>query len=439
MTEVASTAGRDVTVLPAADHTRQSRRAAIGSVVGSAIEWYDFILYSIAAGLVFPKVFFPESDPFTALINSYGIFAVGFLARPAGAIIFGHLGDRLGRKGTLVGTLILMGIGTFFVAFVPGHETIGIWGAVILVLLRFVQGVGVGGEWAGAVLVSMEWSKPRSRGLSASWPQIGVPLGLVLANLVFALASYHSGDAFLDRGWRVPFLLSGGLVLIGLYLRFALDETPVFRKMEEEKRIEKAPVVQAVRKTWRKILTVAFLRMAEMSMFQIMTVFVYTYCTQVLGFERSFVLTAVMTAAILQAVSIPVFGAMSDRVGRKRIFRAGAVAAMLFGFIYFTVLGAGHPSAVFVIIALSLIPHAMMYGSEAALVTENFSSELRYSGSSLGYQLASLIGGGPTPFITASLFHFDQSGYAIAAYLGATCLVSLTALSFLRETRGSAD
>ena len=414
------------------------RRAIVASVVGTSIEWYDFILYSIASGLIFPALYFSRDDPFLATLNAYAVFAVGFVARPVGALIFGHYGDRLGRKGTLIATLMLMGIGTCAVAFIPTYAAIGIWGAVCLSVLRFVQGVGVGGEWAGSVLVAMEWSAPGTRGFSASWPQIGVPLGLISANLAFAAVSIATGDAFLVWGWRIPFLFSAVLVGVGLYIRRTVDETPVFRALEAEHRIERRPVVQAIRKNYRQIFLVAFMRMSEMSVFQIMTVFVFTFGTMVLHLDRNFILAAVMAAAAVQCLCIPLFGGLSDRIGRKRLFSAGAIIAGLFTFGYFALIGTGRPVVVFAAIALSLVPHAMMYGPEAALIAENFSGERRYSGSSIGYQLASLIGGGPTPVITAMLFMHDHSGYGVAGYVLLCSLVSVVAVSFLEE-RGHPD
>jgi len=414
----------------AADRTRQVRRAIIASTIGSAIEWYDFILYSIATTLVFPTVFFAGSDLITGELKSTAVFAVGFLARPVGAVIFGHYGDRLGRKSSLVATLLLMGIGTFTVALLPSYAQAGVWGGVALVLLRFLQGVGVGGEWSGAVLVALEWAPPGRRGFFASWPQVGVPLGLILANLAFGAAAVVSGDAFLSWGWRVPFLLSGILVIVGLLIRIGLDETPVFKALAEHRQLQKRPVLAALRTEWRKIGKTALLRVSELSNYQVMTVFVYTFVTQTLHLPRQFTLTGILCAAVLAVIFVPVFGAASDRFGRKRTFMTGVALTGVFGFAYFALLGTGVPTIVFITIAVSLIPHAMQYGPEAAFITESFSAGTRYSGSAVGYQLASIVAG-PVPAITVALFAFDPSGYAIAFYLGLCAILSLTSAYFM--------
>lgn len=408
------------------DNLRQVRRAVIASTVGTSIEWYDFILYSIATTLVFPSVFFAGSDPITGELKSTAVFAVGFLARPVGAIIFGHYGDKLGRKASLVATLMLMGFGTFMVALLPSYAQAGPWGGMALVALRFLQGIGVGGEWSGAVLVAMEWAPPGRQGFFASWPQVGVPLGLILANLAFGTATMLSGGAFLQWGWRVPFLLSGLLVIVGLLIRTTVHETPVFKALAERRQLQKRPVLTALRTDWRKIGTTALLRVSEMSNYQVMTVFVYTFASQRLHLPRQFTVTAILCAAVLAAIFVPVFGALSDRLGRKRTFMSGVALTGVFGFAYFALLGTGVPAVVFAAIAVCLVPHAMQYGPEAAFITESFAAETRYSGSAVGYQLASIVAG-PVPAITVTLFAYDSSGYAIAVYLGVCALISITA------------
>jgi len=414
----------------APDRVRQVRRAIIASTIGSAIEWYDFILYSIATILVFPTVFFAGSDPITGELKSTAVFAIGFLARPVGAVIFGHYGDKLGRKSSLVATLLLMGIGTFTVALLPSYAQAGIWGGVALVILRFVQGVGVGGEWSGAVLVALEWAPPGRRGFFASWPQVGVPLGLILANLAFGGTAAISGDAFLSWGWRVPFLLSGVLVIVGLLIRIGLEETPVFKALAEHRQLQKRPVLAALRSEWPKIGKTALLRVSELSNYQVMTVFVYTFVSQTLHLPRQFTFAAILCAAVLAVIFVPIFGAASDRFGRKRMFMTGVAMTGVFGFAYFALLGTGAPTIVFITIAVSLIPHAMQYGPEAAFITESFAAGTRYSGSAVGYQLASIVAG-PVPAITVALFAFDPSGYAIAFYLGLCAIISLTSAYFM--------
>src|ERR1700754_4163659 len=382
--------------LSEAEHQVQLRRAVIASTIGTAIEWYDFFLYSVVTGLVFARLFFPESDPLVGTLQAFGIYAVGFVARPIGAAIFGHYGDRIGRKSTLIATLLLMGVATFAVALVPTYESIGIWGAVILTVLRFIQGVGVGGEWGGSVLMSMEWARDdKSRGLIASWPQFGVPCGLFLANLAVLAFSQMSGESFLAWGWRVPFLLSALLVAVGLWIRLGILETPVFAKLLAERKIDRTPMLTAIRQHPKEILLSAFARMAEQAPFYIFTAFIFSYGIGTLHVSRDFLLTAVLAASMLSFVSIPLFGHLSDRYGRKNIYMAGAAATGIFGFIYFAMLNAGSEALIFFAIVLSLIPHDMMYGPQAALIAESFTGRLRYSGSSLGYQLASVIAGGP--------------------------------------------
>src|SRR3954451_3524803 len=292
---VMTTIGVVSSALSDQEHQVQLRRAVIASTIGTAIEWYDFFLYSTMTGLVFAKLFFPNSDPLVGTLEAFGIYAVGFVARPVGAAIFGHYGDRIGRKSTLIATLMLMGIATFLVAFVPTYESIGIWGAVILTLLRFIQGVDVGGEWGGSVLMSMEWTRSNQhRGFAASWPQFGVPAGLFLANLVVLASSELSGPAFLTWGWRVPFALSIILVAIGLYIRLRIMETPVFTRLVQEKRIERTPMLEVIKRQPKEILLSALARMAEQAPFYIFTAFIFSYATGNLDVKRDFLLAAVL-------------------------------------------------------------------------------------------------------------------------------------------------
>jgi MFS family permease len=403
------------------------RKAVIASTIGTTIEWYDFFLYSTAAGLVFGKLFFPQTDALTATLLSFGSYFVGFLSRPIGAAIFGHYGDRIGRKATLIATLLCMGLATFAIALVPSYAMIGIWGAVLLTLLRVIQGIGVGGEWGGSVLIAMEWSRDKSRGLVASWPQFGVPFGLFLANLAVLVFSAVSGSAFPLWGWRVPFLLSLLLVGVGLWVRLGILETPTFRKLMAERRIERAPVLEVIRKQPREILLSALARMSEQAPFYVFTAFVFSYASGTLKLPRDFVLAAVSAGALMSFVAIPLSGYISDRIGRRQMYMIGAAVVGLFGFAYFGMLDSGLPWVMFLAIALSLIPHGMQYGPQAALIAEAFTPCLRYSGASLGYQLASIIGGGPAPLIATGLFAAYHSGYAIAGYIAACALISLIA------------
>src|ERR1700743_1604709 len=341
--------------LTADEHLIQLRRAVIASTIGTAIEWYDFFLYSTVTGLVFAKLFFPHSDPWVGTLEAFAIYAVGFIARPIGAAIFGHYGDRIGRKSTLIATLLLMGLATFAVALVPSYDSIGIWGAVILTVLRFIQGVGVGGEWGGSVLMSMEWARnDRSRGLVASWPQFGVPCGLFLANLVVLALSKMSAEQFLAWGWRIPFALSLVLVAVGLYIRLGIMETPVFAKLLAERRVERAPMLTVIRQYPKEILLSAFARMAEQAPFYIFTAFIFFYGTGTLHVSRDFLLTAVLVASVVSFVSIPLFGHISDRIGRKNMYLIGAAATGVFGFLYFAMINTGSLPILFSAILLSL-------------------------------------------------------------------------------------
>lgn len=413
---------------------RQLRRAVIASTIGTTIEWYDFFLYSTVTGLVFAKLYFPQSHPLVGTLQAFLIYAVGFVARPVGAAIFGHYGDRIGRKATLIVTLLLMGLATFAVAFVPTYATIGIWGAVFLTVLRFIQGVGVGGEWGGSVLMSMEWARTNAhRGFVASWPQFGVPAGLFLANLAVLAMSWFSGSSFLTWGWRVPFVLSILLVAIGLYIRLNILETPIFAKLLAERRIEKAPMLEVLRKQPRDIVLSAFARMAEQAPFYIFTAFVFTYGITALGVTRELLLTAVLVASVVEFVTIPLFGHVSDLIGRRRMYMIGAVSVGVFGFLYFAMVDSRNPAWIFAAIVLSLVPHSMMYGPQAALIAESFTGRLRYSGASMGYQLASVIAGGPAPLIATALFAYYHSGYAIAVYVLICAVLSLVAASKLGD------
>ena len=409
-------------------HRQQLRRAVVASTIGTAIEWYDFFLYSTVTGLVFPQLFFPRSDPFVGTLEAFGVYAVGFVARPIGAAIFGHYGDRLGRKSALIATLLLMGIATFLVALVPTYQTIGVWGAVLLTVLRFVQGVGVGGEWGGSVLLSMEWAQSNQhRGFITSWPQFGVPVGLFLANLAVLGSSAISGDHFLTWGWRVPFVLSLGLVIIGLYIRSGILETPVFRRLSSERRLERMPVVEVLKRQPREIVLTALCRMAEQAPFYIFTSFIFAYGTGSLQLNRNFLLMSVLLASAVSFVSIPFFGHLSDRVGRKRLYMIGAALTGVYGFAYIWLLESRVPVLVVLAIVLSLMSHDILYGPQAALIAESFPGRLRYSGASLGYQLSSVIAGGPSPLIATWLLGTYHSGMAIAVFVLFCSVVSLLA------------
>jgi MFS family permease len=414
------------------EHRSQQRRAILASTVGTAIEWYDFFLYGSATGLVFAKLFFPLASPLTGTLQAFTVYFVGFVARPIGAALFGHFGDRLGRKATLILTLALMGAATFLVGLVPTYSSIGVWGGVILTLLRFTQGVGVGGEWGGSVLLAMEWGRTnKHRGFVTSWPQLGVPLGMLLANLALLVASRVSGNGFFEWGWRIPFLLSISLVFVGLYIRRGIQETPAFRALTAEGRTATRPVAEVVHRHWREILLSALARTGQQAAFYVFTAFVFSYGTTVLGSSRDFLLMAIMVASVLSCVTNPLFGFLSDRLGRKQVYTVGIWATAVFAFGYFALLDTQNPLLIFLAIAVSLVPHDIMYGPQAALIAESFTARLRYSGASLGYHLASIISGGPAPLIATALFARYRSGYSIAVYLAVCAVISAVATHYL--------
>jgi MFS family permease len=423
--------------LSPSEHSAQLRKAVIAATIGTTIEWYDFFIYGTAAGLIFGKLYFPHEAPLTATLAAFGTYFIGFIGRPIGAAIFGHYGDRIGRKATLIATLLCMGIATFLIAFVPTYASIGIWGAVILTVLRMLQGIGVGGEWGGSVLLAMEWSRTHGqRGLVASWPQFGVPSGLFLSNLVILAVSAWSGDQFATWGWRVPFALSIILVGIGLWIRLGILETPVFQALLNKNKIEKAPIVEVIKRQPREIVLSAFLRMAEQAPFYIFTAFVFAYATGTLHMSRDLILAAVLVGSCVSFVTIPLSGHISDRIGRRKMYLIGAVVTGIFGFIYFGLVDTALPVLVFIAIVLSLIPHDMMYGPQAALIAEAFTPRLRYSGSSLGYQLASIIAGGPAPLIATALFARYHSGYVISIYIALCAVVSVIAAAMMPDYTG---
>ncbi len=423
--------------LPEAEHSAQLRKAVIASTIGTAIEWYDFFLYGTAAGLVFGQLYFPNSDPLAGKLLAFGTYFVGFVGRPIGAAIFGHYGDRIGRKATLIATLLCMGLATFAIAFVPTYASIGVWGAVLLTVLRLIQGIGVGGEWGGSVLLAMEWSRTHNqRGLVAAWPQFGVPCGLLLSTLAVRVFSTYAGDEFLTWGWRVPFALSIVLVGVGLWIRLGIMETPVFQEILDKEKTEKTPVLEVIKRQPKEIILSALLRMSEQAPFYIFTAFVFAYAVGTLHMTRDLVLGAVMAAACVSFVTIPLSGHISDKIGRKNMYLIGVVTMGLFGFLYFGMVDTAVPWVVFIAIVLSLIPHDMQYGPQAALIAELFTPRLRYSGASLGYQLASIIAGGPAPIIALALFATYHTGYAIAIYIAGCALISLISAALMPDYTG---
>ncbi|MFF4508161.1 MFS transporter [Streptomyces sp. NPDC001401] len=407
---------------------RHRRRAVVASTVGTAIEWYDFFLYGTAAALVFPHVFFPGAQPYTGVLASFATQFVGFAARPLGAAVFGHVGDRIGRKSTLVTTLVLMGLSTFLIGLLPSYSAIGLAAPVLLVLLRVVQGIGVGGEWGGSVLMAMEWGSERRRGLMASWPQLGVPLGLLASTGMVKLMNAASGDGFDSWGWRIPFLASVVLIGIGLYVRLRVLESPAFAAVKQERVLVRRPVWSVLRHQPLTVLTSAFVRMSEQAPFYLFITFVLTYGTKKLGLPRGDLLNYTLVAAAVGLVSVPLFGHLSDRFGRRRIYGIGICCTGLFAFPYFGLLNTGSSGLVLLAIVLSLVFHDIQYGPQAALIAEGFGTNVRYSGAGLGYQLASVIAGGPAPLIATAILQHTGSSTWISWYIVGCCAVAMIAL-----------
>ena len=418
-------------------HRAHLRRAMIASTVGTTIEWYDFLLYGQVTALVFGKLFFPGSSPLIGVLQAFGVFFIGFVGRPIGAAIFGHWGDRIGRKATLIATLLVTGLATVAVGLVPTYASIGVWGAVLLTIIRLIQGIGVGGEWGGSVLLAMEWAQTnKHRGFISSWPQFGAPAGFFLANLAVLVFSWLSGDQFLTWGWRIPFLISIIMVAVGLWIRLGILETPVFQKVLDEERVERVPVLEVLKRQPKQVALTALLRMPEQAPGYIFGAFVFTYGTTVLGASRNFLLIAVLVGAVLSFLWVTCAGHLSDRVGRKRMYIIGCVFVAVFGFVYFAMLDTKVPALIFIAIAASGLPIMTMYGPEAALIAESFSPRLRYSGSSLGYQLASIIAGGPSPFIATALLAAFHASQPIALYILACAVIGIIATSLLTDYTG---
>jgi MFS family permease len=421
------------------ERRKQMLRAVVASTVGTSIEWYDYFLFGTMAALVFPKLFFPKSDPLTGTLNNYAIFFVGFLARPVGAWLFGTYGDRIGRKATLIATLLFMGIATFLIGVMPTYTTLGLGAAVILVILRLCQGIGVGGEWGGSVLMSMEWGSAKRKGFLGSWPQFGVPVGLLASTAITALTITLAGTKTFDAwAWRIPFLLSILLVGVGLYIRLGILETPVFQAIVQQRRVESRPVTEVVRRNWREIVLSALLRLPEQAPFYLFTTFVFTFGAYATKLNKPFLTWAVSAAAVVSFFTIPLFGHLSDRIGRKTMYMAGIGVMAIWGFVYFGLYSTAIPGVVFIVIALSLIPHDMQYGPQASLIAESFTGRLRYSGASLGYQLASIIAGGPAPYVatriwTGETFLPGKNPYMISLYILLCCVIGFAATLALKD------
>jgi len=411
------------------------RRVIVASLIGTSLEWYDFFIYGTAAALVFNKLFFPSFEPLVGTLLAFATYAVGFVARPLGGVIFGHYGDKLGRKNVLVVTLLLMGSATFLIGLMPTHATIGVWAPVLLVALRFVQGLGLGGEWGGAVLMTLESGDTNRRGLNASWPQVGVPIGLLLANGVLSLMGGVTSDAaFLSWGWRVPFLLSGVLVLIGLWIRLTIAESPLFRNVEAKDTKAKAPIVEVLRRYPRQVLLAIGARVGVDVAFYTFVLFVTTYVATYLKLPKSYALNAVLIAAACQVVLIPWFGRLSDRFGRRPVYLFGAIGAAIWVFVFFALLDTGNFPLIVLGVVIALVFHAAMYGPQAAFIAEMFPTPIRYTGASMGYQLAGIFGGALAPIISVALLDRYDTSLVVSLYVVVVLAVTTACVLLAPET-----
>ena len=411
------------------------RHIVLASVLGTTVEWYDFLIYGVGAALVFNKLFFPSFDPLVGTLAAFGSYAVGFVARPLGGAIFGHYGDRLGRKAMLTLTMIIMGGGTFLIGLLPTYEQIGIFAPVLLIFLRLLQGIGIGGEWGGAVLMVIESGDPKRRGFLGSLVQVGFPLGMVLATIVFAAVSKLPESDFLAWGWRVPFLISFLLVGVGMFVRLKLVETPKFRELQDHDEVAEMPIFDVLRRDWRNFLIAVGLKLTEVAWVYILTVFIVFYAASRLGLSRSIILDAVLYAALLELITIPLFGILSDKIGRKPMYAAGAIFSALLAFPLFALLDTKDTLTITLTIAVVMsLTHALMFGPQAAFLPELFGTKVRYSGASLGCQVSAAISGGFAPLIATGLLTWENGTRSISLYLVGLAAVTLLAVIASKET-----
>jgi metabolite-proton symporter len=417
-------------------HTPTSRgRLATASMIGTSLEWYDFTVYNTLAALVFNHLFFPSVDPLAGTLLAFSTYAVGYVSRPLGGFIFGNLGDRVGRRAVLMLTLVLMGLTTALMGVLPTYASVGILSPILLVTLRFVQGVALGGEWAGAVLLAVEHGDQKKRGLNASWAQVGPSFGTLLGTGFIAIITMSvSSDAFLSWGWRVPFLASMLLVAFGLWVRSSVGETPQFEKLSEAHATAKVPVVEVFSQHWKRLIVAGGARIGSDVLYALLVVFTLTYVTTVLNLSRSLALTAVLAGTACNALTVPLFGALSDRFGRRPVYLGGVIAAIVWAFAFFSLVNTSQPALIVLAVMVGLVIHAAMYGPQAAFVTEQFPTRVRYAGSSLAYTLAGILGGGFAPLIIVALFRSWHDTLAVSLYVSGALVVTGAALLAARET-----
>ncbi|CEG09513.1 Inner membrane metabolite transport protein YhjE [Afipia felis] len=405
------------------------------SVLGTTVEWYDFLIYGTAAALVFNKLFFPNYDPLVGTLAAFGSYAVGFVARPLGGAVFGHFGDKLGRKAMLTLTMIIMGAGTFLIGCLPTYDQVGILAPILLLVLRMAQGIGIGGEWGGATLMVIESGDRHRRGFLGSLVQVGFPLGMVCATLVFLLVSKLPDDQFMSWGWRLPFWLSAILVAVGLFVRMRLVETPKFAKVQEQGEVSKAPLVDVLTKDFKNFIVAVGLKISEVAWVYVLIGFLVYYATSHLHLSKTVILDAVLYAAMLELVTLPLFGLLSDYVGRKPLYIAGTILSMIAAFPLFTFVETKDPTTIAIAIAIIMsITHGLMFSPQAAFIPELFGTKVRYSGASLGVQVSAAISGGFAPMIATGLLAYYGSTHAISWYLIALGAITLIATLVSRET-----
>ncbi len=416
---------------------RLGGKVIFASAVGTTVEWYDFLLYGSAAALVFGKVFFPKAEPLTASMLAFATYGVGFLARPFGGVIFGHLGDRVGRKRILTVSLLIMGVATFLIGVLPTYAQAGLAAPVMLIILRLAQGFGLGGQWGGAILMSAEFGDAKRRGLWTGFTQAGGGFGNFLATLVLAiLAATLPPDQFLAWGWRIPFLLSIVLIGIGLWVRASLEETPVFEAALAASEAHAAPVLETLkRRPWQVVLG-GGLKFGENISFYLMTAFGITYITEMLHLSRSVALNGVLVGAALGAFTMPLWGWLSDRIGRRPVYGFGAAGLIVWAFAFYPLLETKSPALIVLAMAVGVTVHSAMNGPQGAFIAELFPTRIRYSGASLCYQVTSIVGGSWAPLISLALYKQYHSSLPISVYLAGSCAVSLIAVLLAKETKG---